>query len=132
MTAPSLAPAVDGARDVPDLASSLRDLAQAAVGYTAAKASRAVDRMTPDLRGVLEPRGATDRATVEGAKALVVGKNPVWAAIKGAWTGADGKVRAAVIGVLLLILLLAPVVLLLLLLALLVAAAVAGIRAAAR
>ncbi len=127
----SLTPA-EGDGAVANLAPGLRRLYEAAVGYSATRASQAVDRLTRRLEAVAQPHGAADRAALEGAKATVLGGNPVWAAVKGAWKGADGKVKAAVVTLLLLILLVSPVLLVLLLLGLLVGAAVAGVRAAAR
>jgi ABC-type antimicrobial peptide transport system permease subunit len=116
----------------PGIATGLRRLYQAAIGYTAVSASHRVDRLTRRLNSIAEPHGATGGAVVEGVKATIVGDNPVWAAVKGAWRGADGKVKAATLAVLLLMLLLSPVLLLVLLLAALVAAAVLGVRAALR
>lgn len=121
-----------GRHPEPGIASALRRLNQAAIGYTAVSASHRVDRLTRRLSAIAEPHGATERAVVEGVKATAVGDNPVWAAVKGAWLGADGKVKAATVAILLLMLLLSPVLLLLLLLAALVTAAVLGVRAALR
>jgi glycerol-3-phosphate acyltransferase PlsY len=74
----------------------------------------------------------TTQAVVEGLKATLGGKNPVWAAIKGAWSRASLKLKLAVVLILLVTLLLAPVLLLVLVLGLLVAALIVGIRAATR
>ena len=113
-------------------ASALRDLRDAAVGYAAAKASRKLEDWADDLNDLVATGGSATRAVVEGLKAKLGGKNPVWAAIKGAWSGANPKVKLVVVLILLITLLLAPVVLLVLVLGLLVAALVAGIRAATR
>lgn len=133
MTASSISgDARSGSAPETGMAPALRRLNQAAIGYTAVSASHRVDRLTRRLNAIAEPSGAGERAVVEGVKATAVGDNPVWAAVKGAWLGADVKVKAATVAVLLLTLLLSPVLLLLLILAALVAAAVLGVRAALR
>jgi ABC-type multidrug transport system fused ATPase/permease subunit len=112
------------------LVAALSDLREAAVRYATAKASRKVEDWAEDLDDFVTSGGPTTQAVFEGVKAKLRGKNPVWAAIKGAWSGASPKLKLAVVLILILILVLAPVVLLVLLLVLLVAALVAGIRAA--
>lgn len=113
---------------VANLGPCLRRLYEASVCYSATRASQAVDRLTRRLEAVAQPHGAADRAALEGAKATILGGNPVWAAVKGAWKGADVKVKAAVVTLLLLTLVVSPVLLVLLLLGLLVAGAVAAVR----
>lgn len=79
-----------------------------------------------------EGGGATQQAGVRGVQAGLQGKNPVWAAIKGAWASASTKVRAAVVtaGVsLILLLVLSPVLLLVYVLTALILAAVSKARA---
>jgi hypothetical protein len=74
-----------------------------------------------------ESGGATQKAGAEGVKASLHGRNPVWAAIKGAWDAGSPVVRAAIIAAvvsLALMLLLSPVLLLVFLLSLLIIAAV--------
>ncbi len=115
-----------------ELARALGRLAEAALQAAAAKLSQKVDGWIVRIEEYTASEGATGRAAVEGLKAHLLGKNPVWAAMKGAWWGASVPLRLVAVLVLLLALLLAPVALLLLLLALLVAAVVAGIRAATR
>ena len=131
MTATNIADAVDGGNAAADAGAALRRLAEAAVGYATAKASHQVDDWTRKLNDFASPEGATERAGYEGVKASLTGKNPVWAATKGAWLGASGKVRVAIVVSLLLLAVLSPVALLLLILGLLVAGIVAGVRAAA-
>lgn len=114
------------------LAPALGRLAEAAIQAAAAKLSYKVDDWIQKIEDYTASAGPSGRAAVEGLKAHLLGKNPVWAAIKGAWRGATSQLRLVAILVLLLVLLLAPVVLLLLLLGLLIAAIVAGIRAATR
>ena len=125
----SLAQGGQGDVSVATLGPGLRRLYEASVGYTTARASHTVDRLTRRLEDFAQPHGAADRAALEGAKAAVTGGNPLWAAVKGAWVGADGKVKAGVVALLLLLLLVSPVLLVLLLLALLVIGVVAAVRA---
>jgi hypothetical protein len=114
------------------LAPALSDLREAALRYATAKASRTVEHWVDDLNDFVASRGPATQAVVEGLKAKLQGKNPVGAAIKGAWSGISPEVKLAVVLILVLTLLLLPVVLLVLVLGLLVAALVAGIRAATR
>jgi hypothetical protein len=113
-------------RRTPDLGASMRRLARATVRYAEARR----DSWTGQLEGAIEPDGATDRAVTEGLKAWATGGNPVSAALRGAWAGADTKSRVAIVGTLLLVAVLAPVLLVLLLLGLLVTALVLKARAA--
>lgn len=116
-----------------DLGSAFHGLSQATMQYAAAKGSQKVEDWSRRLDEVAKPRlGAAERAGYEGLKAVVTGKNPVWAAVKGGWKGASGTTRALVVVSLTLLLLLSPGALLLLLLGLLVAAVVAGVRAASK
>ena len=114
------------------LAPALSDLREAALLYVTAKASRKVEDWADDLNDFVASGGPTTQAVFEGLKAKLRGKNPVWAALKGAWSGASPELKLAVVLILILTLLLGPVVLLVLVLGLLVAALVAGIRAATR
>ena len=82
------------------------------------------------------PRAVTpsSRLEPEGSAGLQ-GKNPVWAAIKGAWSGGSSQVRAAIVAAvvaMVLLLLLSPVLLLVFLLGLLIIAAVSKARSAQR
>lgn len=49
------------------------------------------------LDGLVEGGGAAQKAAAEGVKAGLHGKNPVWAAIHGAWQSGTPVVRAAII-----------------------------------
>jgi hypothetical protein len=115
-----------------DLVPALGRLAEAAAQAAAVKLSDKADGWISDLEAYAESRGPAGRAEFEVLKAHLLGKNPVWAAMRGAWSGASVQLRLVAVLVVLLTLLLAPVVLVLLLLGLLLAAIVAGIRAAAR
>jgi hypothetical protein len=75
---------------------------------------------------------AGTKAVIEGIRAALTGKNPVWAATKALISGLSGKAKVGLALLLLLALLLAPVLLVVLLLVLVVAALVAAVRAAAQ
>jgi hypothetical protein len=114
------------------LAPALGNLRDAALRYAAAKASRKLGDWADDLNDFVANASPTMRAVVEGLRAKPLGKNPVWAAIKGAWSAASFEQKLAVVLILIMALLLAPVVLLVLVVGLLVAALVAGVRVATR
>jgi len=87
------------------------------------------------LDALAEGGGAKQKAGAEGVKAGLRGKNPVWAAVKGAWQAGTPVVRAAIVAAVasaFLLLLLSPVLLLVFLLSLLIIAAVQRARAAKR
>jgi hypothetical protein len=115
-----------------DLAPALGRLAEAAFQSAAGKLSHTTDGWIRQLEEHAASEGPTARAGYEGLKARMLGKNPMWAAMKGAWWGASVRLRVVAVVVVVLVLLLAPVVLVLLLLGLLLAAIVAGVRAASR
>src|SRR3954463_9753408 len=91
-----------------DLAPALRRLAEAALQAAAAKLSHKVDEWIGEIEEYAASEGASGRAALEGLKAHLLGKNPVWAALKGAWRGASVPLRLVTVLVLLLALLLAP------------------------
>lgn len=109
------------------------DVISAAVGVVSAKVDDWSNRLNGVAAGAGEASGAVgnvaDRlaeggnaqrqAGVRGVEAGLVGKSPVWAAIKGAWTGGSTAVKVAVVtaGVaLILVLVLSPVLLIVVLL----------------
>jgi hypothetical protein len=77
----------------------------------------------------VEHGSAGMRAGLEGIRAALTGKNPVWAAIKGLWSGLSGPAKAALVLLVVVGLLLAPVLLIILLVTLLIVALVAALRA---
>ncbi len=84
------------------------------------------------LDGLSDGGGAKQKAGAEGVKAGLHGKNPVWAAIKGAWQADEPVVRAAIVAAVVSVILLAllsPVLLLVFVLSLLITAAVHRARA---
>ena len=129
-----------------------------ALEFAAAKVSRSTDDWTDRLNNVAaggvkdasdaggelaaegldaaaESGDARQQAGAKGVRAGLQGKNPVWAAIKGAWSGGSSQVRAAIVAAvvaMVLLLLLSPVLLLVFLLGLLIIAAVAKARSAQR
>ena len=77
--------------------------------------------------------GAKEKAGAEGLKAKLEGKNPLRAAIAGAWSAGTPVVRAAIVAAVvavILLLLVSPVLLIVFLLSLLVIAAVQRARTA--
>ena len=119
--------AVTSARST--MAGSMTRLVDAAGRYAAARLSGPLDDAVSAVKkGVPEPEGVLPGAAVGVAKAAVKKENPVWAAAKGAWSGADTGTKVAIVAGLVLALVLGPVVLVLGLLALLVAAVVKAIR----
>ena len=101
------------------LSATLGQLLQAGISTLASKASEMVERLTDKLEGAAEDAGPAEQAGMAAVEATAAGRSPVWAAVKGGWSGASTKVKILTILVLLLIVLL-PVTLLALLLTLLI------------
>jgi Flp pilus assembly protein TadB len=114
-----------------DTSAALRNLSESALGYATEKASQKIDSWSGQVDEAVASGGVTEGAGYESIKALLGGRNPVLAAIRGGWRGASVKQRGAVILSLVLLLVLAPVTLLLLTLGVLVAGLIAAVRAAA-
>ncbi|MCW2687674.1 MAG: hypothetical protein JWR37_2564 [Mycobacterium sp.] len=93
--------------------------------------TRKVQEWMDTLVEAVSHGGAGMKAALEGIRAALTGKNPMWAAIKGLVSGLSGKAKVALVLLLVFGLLLGPVLLVVLLLALVVAAVVAAVRAAA-
>lgn len=110
----------------------LERLLQSGLEHAAARTSKKLDDWTDRLDEVASNAGAVEHGVAAGVGAALAGKNPVWGAVKGAWSGAGTKTRVLVVLTLVLMLVLAPVALVLLLLGLLVAGAIAGFRALSR
>ena len=125
-------------------AGAFTSVLNAAVGLAAAKLEQKVVVWADKLSGgvvdegldeLAQGGGAKQRAGAEGVKAGLHGKNPIWAAIKGAWKAGTPFVKAAIIAAVasaVLLLLLSPVLLLVFLLSLLIIAAVHRARRAKR
>ena len=67
-------------------------LNDAAGGAVEDAASGAKDIAAEGLGKLADGGGAKQQATIKGVQAGLEGKNPVWAAIKGAWSGASSTV----------------------------------------
>lgn len=141
-TAESTRPARPNSQPVSAATSELKaafsDFLQSGITNLAAKVSKTVDGPVDDLKTSSEPLGVTPddgptmNAGADAAQASVRGDNPVWAALKGAWSGASGKAKFVLWLIALLGVLLSPVLLVVLLLALIVLGIVEIFRAAAR
>ena len=113
------------AAKVDDWTNKLNDVAAGA-----GDASDDVGKVADDLA---EGGNAKHQAGVRGVPAGLVGKNPVWAAIKGAWTGGSTAVKVAIVAAgvgLILVLVLSPVLLVVLLVAVPIVVAVSKARSA--
>jgi hypothetical protein len=100
--------------------SAVRDLLEASLHYVNGKLARETEHWVGKLDHFEASRGPAEQASYEGVKAELQGRNPIWAAAKGAWAGADGKLK------------LAAVLTLLVVLGLLVGALIKAIRAASQ
>jgi hypothetical protein len=116
------------ARPVDQLKSSLRRLANELIDGGAKAASGAVDSLSGKLEGIASRGGSLTGAAAGGLKAVAVGRNPVWGAVKGAIGGLSTTTKVLIVLALVLALLLGPVVLVVLLLGLLVLAIVVAVR----
>jgi hypothetical protein len=125
-----------------------------ALDFAVAKVSGTADRWTDKLNeiarhgiedgseGVTElvdeaatSGGAAQQAGVRGVQAHLRGQNPVWAVVKGAWSGSNAAGKAAIVTALvglLLMAVLSPVLLLVFLLSLLIVAAAGKAHSAKR
>jgi hypothetical protein len=112
--------------------SAVRDLLEASLHYVNGKLARETEHWVGKLDDFEARRGPAEQASYEGVKAELQGRNPIWAAAKGAWAGADGKLKLAAVLFVVLMLVLAPVPTLLIILGLLVAALINAIRAASQ
>ena len=125
-------PTTRGARAADSPAGAFTSILNAAVGGAAASLEQKAAGLVGKVDGV-PGGGAKAKAGAEGVKAVVRGKNPLWAVIRGAWQAGTPVVRAAIIASLvsvILLLVLSPVLLVVFLLGLLVVAAVHRARAA--
>jgi hypothetical protein len=124
---------------------ALGDVMTAALGVMSSKVDGWTDRLNAVAAGpegaaetvsdlsddLAEGGGAAQQAGIRGVEAGLVGKSPVWAAIKGAWTGGSTLTKVAVVAagvVLVLVLVLSPVLLVVVLVAVPVAVVVTKAR----
>ena len=119
-----------GTQSAPDdqLKTSLQGLANVLIDRGAKTGLGSVDRLSGKLEGIASRGGALTGATTGGLKAIAGGRNPVWGAVKGWFTGLSTTTKVLIVLALVLAVLLAPVVLLVLLLGLLVWAVIAAVR----
>ncbi|HET6651287.1 MAG TPA: hypothetical protein VFH10_01500 [Nocardioides sp.] len=126
-------PASAGVRAGHGPAGAFTSIVTAAVGGAATKLEHEIAGWTHKLHAVAgRGGGAMETAGAEGVKATLHGRNPVRAAIKGAWQAGTPVVRAAIIAAVasvILLLALSPVLLLIFLVSLLILAAVHRARA---
>src|SRR3954453_8346450 len=129
-----------------DRRTQLGDVLNGAVGNLAAGLSSKVDgwadrlddmasgaghQAMEGLEDLADEGGAKQQALTRGAIAGVRGKNPLWAALKGAWSGGSAAGKAAIVTALvgaLLLAVISPVLLLVFLISLLIIAAVEKAR----
>ncbi len=104
---------------------------QAGVAYVAARAAKAIEDAADGLDQLVTPNGPLEHATVSGIQAAVAGQNPLWAAVKGAWSGGTITTRVVMVLLAVAVLLTAVVALVALLLTMLIEAVGAAIRALA-
>jgi hypothetical protein len=102
---------------------------QAGVTYIAARTAKAIKDSTAGLDRLVTPRSPLEHAAVSGIQAAVEGRNPLWAAVKGAWSHGTVTTRVVMILLAVVLLLTAVVALVVLLLILLIEAVGAAIRA---
>ena len=117
-----------------DPAGAFTAILNAAVGGAAATLEKQVVGWTDRLNGIASG-GAGQSAAAAGLDAGLRGRNPFWAAVKGAWRGGTPVVRAAIVAAIvatILLLVLSPALLLVFLLSLLVIAAVHKAREATK
>lgn len=122
------------------LKASAQQLLQTVIANLATTASNKIDEVVDkigdvaaaDLGDLAASGGPLTTAGLGAVRAVMSGKNPVWAALRGAWSGTSTKIKVVIVLCLVLILLLAPVFLVGVLLGLLIAAIVAAIRSATR
>jgi hypothetical protein len=110
-------------------------LDEVASGTAKSVASEIGEQASQGLDDLKGEGDAKQQATVAGVVATVRGKNPLWAALKAAWSGGGAATRAAIVTAVVgavLLLVVSPVLLLVFLLSLLVIAAVMKARSAKR
>jgi hypothetical protein len=113
-------------------ASALGDVLDASLDYLNGKLAHWTERWVEKLDDYEAARGPAELAGYRAAKAGPLGRNRIWAAIKGGWAGASTHQKLAAVLLLVLVLLLAPVPTLLIILGVLIALLVNAIRAADR
>lgn len=111
-----------------ELKASLRRLLATVLDTAFGLALDKVEDLARSLDDIALRGGPKVAALLGGVKAKLGGQNPVWGAIRGAFSAMSPMAKAALITVLVLALLLAPVTVVVLLLVLIVVAVVAAVR----
>ena len=128
MTAPATNPNARSTTSPSSPGGAFNDVMSAALGVVAAKVDDWTNRLNDVAAGagdapkavgnvadgLAEGGNAQRQAGVRGVEAGLLGKSPVWAAVKGAWTGGSTAVKVAVVAAgvaLVLVLVLSPVLL---------------------
>ena len=114
------------------LKAALRRLLAAALERTFGMALDKVEQLSRTFDEIAARGGVTVGALFGGVRAAVTGRNPVWGAVKGAFSALGPGTKAAILIVLVLALLLLPVTVVLLLLLLIVVAVMAIARTRSR
>lgn len=125
MAAPGATAATD--TGAPTAGERLRDVAVALVDRLAAAAVAKVDEVADRLEDVTAQGGVGASAAVRGGLAALQGRNPVWAAIKGAVAAMSTTTTVLVALLLIVLAVLSPVLVLVLALVLLIAAIVGAV-----
>jgi hypothetical protein len=107
----------------------VEDLVQAGVTYLAARVAKAIEDSTGRLDQLVTPHGPLEHATVSGIQGAMAGQNPLWAAVKGAWSSGTLTTRVVMVLLAVAVLLTAVVAVVALLLTMLIEAVGAAIRA---
>lgn len=110
-------------------ASAVKELVEAGGAYLAARVAKAIEDSADGLDRLVTPHGPLEHVTASGIQAVVAGQNPLWAAVKGAWSNGTVKTRVVMLLLVVAVLLTAVVAVVALLLTMLIEAVGAAIRA---
>jgi hypothetical protein len=110
-------------------ASAVEELVQAGAAYLAARVTKVIEDAADGLDELVTPHGPLEHATAAGIQAAVAGQNPLWAAVKGAWSSGTITTRVVMVLLAVAVLLTAVVAVVVLLLTMLIEAVGAAIRA---
>ena len=110
------------------MSEALRSVLEATLHVVNEKVSRRAERWSDELNEFAAREGPVEQAGYQGVKAEIQARNPIWAAIKGAWHGASTEVKFMAVLVVVLLVALAPIPTILIALGLLVALTVKAIR----
>src|SRR4051794_41803401 len=89
--------------------SALRDVLEASLHFLNERIARKAGESAVELDEYEATQGSAEQAGYQGAKAGLQGRNPIWAAIKGAWAGASTEFKVAAGLFVVLMLLLGPI-----------------------